>query len=95
MGAGGACYSVITRCELFAGSGDEEDLVRELLAPLRELLIERRVAELAGSLRRATGVHVPDALIAATALTFNLAIVTRNLRDFEPIPNLEVRAPEP
>ena len=90
VGRDGASYSVVTRCELFAGSEDEEGPVRELLAPLQELPVGREVAELAGQLRRDIGIHVPDALIAATALRLGLTVVTRNLRHFESVPHLRV-----
>jgi len=86
-------YSVITRCELFAGPDDQGEQVRLLLAPFREIPVDRTLAELAGQLRRSTGVLVPDALIAATALSRRITLVTRNLRDFEPIPKLRVREP--
>lgn len=86
-------YSVVTRCELFAGVAEEQDRVRALLAPFRELGVDRDVAELAGRLRRNTGVRTPDALIAATALVNRLLLVTRNRRDYEPVPRLRLRTP--
>lgn len=61
-------YSVVTRAELFAGRGSEETRVNLLLAPFRELTIDRSVAERAGRLRRASAIRLPDALIAATAI---------------------------
>lgn len=86
-------YSVITRCELFAGRATEEHWVATLLAPLRELAVDRPVAELAGRLRRDVGVATPDALVAATALLHDLALATRNRRHFEPVPRLRLRDP--
>lgn len=85
-------YSVVTRCELFAGRATEEGHVRRLLAPFRELPVDRGIAELAGRLRRETGVRTPDALIAATALLHGLVLMTRNRRDFERIPRLSLGA---
>ncbi len=86
-------YSVITRCELFAGPVEQEGAVRNLLAAFRELDVDGATAELAGRLRRTTGIRTPDALIAATALAADLALVTRNIRDFESVPDLILRAP--
>lgn len=86
-------YSVITRCELFAGRGAEEDRVRELLALMREIPVERAVAERAGRLRRELAIRTPDALIAASALEAGLALLTRNRRDFACVPGLAM--PEP
>lgn len=84
-------YSVITRAELFAGSS-ATDAVRTMLAPFRELLVSQAVAERAGRVRRETGVRLPDALIAATALEHGLGVVTRNRRDFQPIRGIRLRS---
>jgi toxin FitB len=83
-------YSVITRAELFAGSSATEAIVR-LLAPFREIDVDRDIAERAGRIRRETGVRLPDALIAATALERELGLATRNERDFTPVRGIRVR----
>jgi predicted nucleic acid-binding protein len=89
-------YSVITRAELFAGGAEQETRVERLLAPFRELEVDRETAEQAGRLRREHDILLPDALIAATALLHELVLVTRNTRDFSAIPALELREqPEP
>ena len=62
-------YSTVTRAELFAVREADEPRVTELLAPFREIAVDRGVAEAAGRLRRGIGLRMPDALIAATALT--------------------------
>ncbi len=87
-------YSVVTRCELFAGSAGEEKHLRLLLHPFDELPVDRPVAELAGQLRRSSHVRTPDALIAATALRHGLRLLTRNACDFEAVPGLTVVAPD-
>ena len=86
-------YSVVTRAELFSGEGAEEDPIRRILSPFRELGVDRVIAERAGQLRRKSGLATPDALIAATALEHGLDLVTRNARDFKGIPGLQVRDP--
>jgi len=83
-------YSVVTRAELFAGSTATE-LTSRLLSPFREIAVDRALAERAGRVRRETGVRLPDALIAATALEHGLALVTRNERDFAPVRGLRIR----
>jgi hypothetical protein len=83
-------YSVITRAELFAGSA-ASDIVSMLLGPLRELPVDRGIAERAGRIRRETGVRLPDALIAATALEHHLQLATRNRYDFERVRGLRIR----
>jgi predicted nucleic acid-binding protein len=87
-------YSVVTRCELFAGAAADEDRIRLLLAPFLELPVDRSVAELAGRVRRETRIRTPDALIAATALLHRLTLVTRNARDFGRVRHLRTRVPK-
>lgn len=86
-------YSVVTRCELFAGRSTQEEVAETLLSPYRELDVGRAIAGRAGRIRRETGLHVPDALIAATALEHDLELVTRNVRDFRKVEGLRVRVP--
>lgn len=84
-------YSVVTRAELFAGSS-ASGVISQLLGALREVPVDRAVAERAGRLRRDTGVRLPDALIAATALEHKLHVATRNTRDFTRVPGLRLRS---
>ena len=84
--------SVITRCELFAGR-DESPLLHRFLAPMIEFPVDGAIAELAGKTRRETGIATPDALIAATALTHRLALMTRNRRHFERVDALRIVTP--
>jgi predicted nucleic acid-binding protein len=83
-------YSVITRAELFAGN-TASNLVSTLLAPFREIPVDRAVAERAGRIRRESGIRLPDALIAATAIEHRLGLATRNRSDFEPVRSLRLR----
>jgi predicted nucleic acid-binding protein len=83
-------YSVITRAELFAGSTGN-DLAARLLAPFREIPVDRSIAERAGRIRRKSGLRMPDALIAATALEGNLGLATRNKKHFEQVRGLRMR----
>ena len=84
-------YSVITRAELFAGT-TASDVVQRLLAPFREMPVDREVAERAGRIRRESSLRLPDALVAATAIVHGLALVTRNRRDFDRVRGLRLRA---
>ena len=81
-------YSAVTRCELFAGPADQEDVVAQLLSPFAEVDVDGMVAERAGRIRRGSGLLTPDALIAATALVHRLGLVTRNRRHFERVRGL-------
>ena len=84
--------SVITRCELLAGTSASAAITR-MLEPFRELVIDRQTAERAGRIRRETGTRTPDALIAASALVHRLTLVTRNRRHFDPVRGLRIRDP--
>lgn len=85
--------SAVTRAELFSGRGGEERRIRRLLEAMVDIPVDTAIAERAGRLRRGTARRLPDALIAATALEHRLTLVTRNVRDFEGIRALRVRAP--
>jgi predicted nucleic acid-binding protein len=83
-------YSVITRAELFAGN-TASNLVTTLLAPFREIPVDRTVAERAGRIRRESDIRLPDALIAASAIEHRLSLATRNRSDFAPVRSLRLR----
>lgn len=83
-------YSVITRAELFAGATGT-DLATRVLAPFREIPVDRPIAERAGRIRRESGLRLPDALIAATALERRFGLATRNRNDFEQVRGLRIR----
>ena len=84
-------YSVVTRAELVAGN-TATDLTVRLLAPFREITVDRAVAERGGRIAREFGVRLPDALIAATAIEHGLAVVTGNRKHFESIRGIRLRA---
>ncbi len=85
-------FSVITRCELFAGH-DRKEYLRELLAPMHEIPLDASIAERGGALKRTAQLQTPDALIAATALEHELALMTRNRRHFDRVPGLTLCEP--
>lgn len=84
-------YSAIARAELFAGLHADEATIRLLLAPFTEIPVDRAIAERAGRIRRESGVRLPDALVAATALEKGLALCTRNRRDYDRVRGLRIR----
>ena len=85
-------YSVITRAELFAGN-TATALASQLLAPFREVAVDRDIAERAGRVARESGLRLPDALIAATALEKGLQLSTRNVSDFDKVRGLRIKPP--
>ncbi len=62
------------------------------IGPLREVAVDRSIAERAGRVRRETGIRLPDALIAATAIERKLVVASRNARDFSRARGLRVRS---
>jgi toxin FitB len=86
--------SVVTRCELFAGRNADGPALRRTLNVLREVSVTRAIAETAGGIRRTTGIPVPDALIAATALEHEFALMTRNRRHFDRVRGLTLCSPQ-
>jgi predicted nucleic acid-binding protein len=87
----GLCYSLVTRAELFAGRDPRVDL-RALLRLGAELPLDGAIAERGGEIRRDHRLALPDALIAATALEHGLALLTRNVRHFQPVAGLTLAA---
>ena len=93
--------SVHVACELYAGAelADDPEIEHErvdsLLKVLHVVQTGDRFAPLYGALlaelrRRGEAVSTMDLLIAATARTHDAAVVTRNARDFERVPGLDV-----
>lgn len=85
------CTIRSSRAELVAGTS-ASDLINQLLDPFRELVVDRAVAERAGRIRRESGVRLPDALIAATAVEHGMSLATRNRRDFEGVRGRRLRS---
>lgn len=92
--------SVLTITELYAAerlSEDGEHIVDSLILPFLAIDVESDISMQAGRLvrrwRRSHGIGVIDALIAATALTEEVPIVTLNTKHFKFIPGLVVLNP--
>jgi predicted nucleic acid-binding protein len=88
--------SVITRLEIFAGMHEEERYgTQKFLARFLMYDLERAVAETAGDLiaryrQQGQAIGVPDAIIAATALRYQLPLLTFNTQDFAFISGLRL-----
>ena len=88
-----AGFSAITRLETlgFRGlSSEGEARLRELLAEFNEVAISPEIIDEAIRLRKAIRIDTPDAIIAATALVCQAALVTRNTVDFDQTPGLKL-----
>ncbi len=51
---------------------------------------DRPIARIAARLRGAIRIKFPDAAIAASALYLHVPLVTRNVKDFKSVPDLEI-----
>lgn len=85
--------SVITEAELFQLAGMakmEESSIEKFLAITRCLSIDSAIARRAALLAKTRNAALPDLLIAATAIEWNMPLLTRNVKDFKKLPGLEL-----
>lgn len=86
--------SAITEIELFGFPNlttKEENLIQELFQTLAVIPVDSRIARIAGTLRRGYGLKLPDSAIAATALFTGSILLSRNMKDFQRVPNLSLK----
>ncbi len=91
-----ACVSIISRIEALGFhkiTPDEIDSITTTLGELPELAIDGKIAARAITLRQQKSMSLGDSLIAATALTYNIPLCTRNKDDFKHITGLEIINP--
>jgi predicted nucleic acid-binding protein len=87
--------SVISRSEIWAGAREAEHRqIEDLFLSLTTYAIDGAVADLAGTFlrhyrARGKSLELADALIAATAVSYGLALVTYNASHF-PMPELKL-----
>ena len=84
----------VVETEVLAFSGwtgnQYAEVVQMLTESFTSVSFDRAIAHIAADIRRATKLKFPDAAIAATALFTNTPVLTRNVRDFERVPGLDV-----
>lgn len=97
---GRLAITTITRLEVHAGMApDERYATQKLLSRFITMPMDRDIADRAGDLIRDSRnkgiiIAVPDAVIAATAITHSLTLVTLNINHFIGLPGLSL-APLP
>jgi predicted nucleic acid-binding protein len=86
--------STVTEVELFSFptlSAEEAQLIEEnVLQTVALMPLDSQIARIAGRIRAAYKLKLPDSVIAATALFTGTTLLTRNHRDFTKIPTLRV-----
>ena len=87
--------SVITQIELLCWKTTKsvEQKVQNLITDSTVLLITPDVITHCVRIRRDKKIKMPDAIIAATALAYNLVLVTHNIKDFAGVQRLGVINP--
>ncbi len=87
--------SVITKIELLGYNSTREyyELVSDFIEDSMIYSLSDEIVDLSISLRKKYKMKVPDAIIAATAISLNYILVTRNVKDFSNIKSLKVINP--
>ena len=88
--------SIVTKIETlgYAFKSVEEQAIMETfingstILHLNDEIVDKTIA-----LRKSKKMKLPDAIIAATALVYNLVVILRNTADFKNIPGLQVINP--
>ena len=94
-----AAIAGVSRIEVlgFPGFGnlseDRRSRLHEIVASMMELEMDERVIQGAIALRQQKKMSLADAIIAATALAYDMALVTRNVDDFKHIAGLRLINP--
>jgi predicted nucleic acid-binding protein len=90
------CISIITKMELIQGTKNKKEvnsLVKNLNS-FNTFYLTEDISRLAFSLikdfSRSNFLQIPDALIAATAITFDIRLYTFNKKDFQYIPGINL-----
>jgi len=89
--------SVITHIELFSSDKISEFELAQINLFVKTAiifdLIDTNIVQLAINIRKTNKTKTTDAIIAATALAYNLTLITRNSKDFSGIGNLSLFDP--
>ena len=87
--------SIVTKIELLGFNTAQEHslLLAGFVSDASVLALTDEVADICIALRRAHKIKLPDAIIAATAIAYDMSLLTRNVSDFKGIKDLEVINP--
>lgn len=85
--------SSISEAELFSFKNltvEEQIRIEYTLRTVVPVPLDSRLARVAAYIRRSYALKLADSIIAATAMTTNSALITRNIRDFKNISGLRL-----
>ncbi len=90
-------FSAISEAELLSGRSCSDpknaERIMHLLAQFEKIPVDNPMVQLAGMIRRAHDIALPDAMIAASAISTDATLVTRNIKDYRSIEGLELKKP--
>jgi predicted nucleic acid-binding protein len=92
----GLAVSTITLMELFNGAFNQNEIriIKKTFADYKLIEIDNKISILARNLiesyAKSHNLQIPDALIAATAITAKVSLFTLNTADFAFIPHLQL-----
>jgi predicted nucleic acid-binding protein len=88
--------SAITEIELLCWKTDTEKDLQVLHSFINDTTVielEQTIKLKTAELRKAHKIKLPDAIICATAIVYNLTLITRNTSDFKNIDNVKLINP--
>lgn len=86
-------FSAITEIELLCWkTPNENDLkaITQFIENSMVIELEREIKLQTVEIRKLHNIKIPVAIIAATALVYNLTLLTRNIQDFKSIDSLKI-----
>jgi predicted nucleic acid-binding protein len=93
----GYYISVINKIELLGFhylSESENEKFSDFIKNSETIGLDEIVVDKTIEIRRSSKIKLPDAIIAATALVYDLTLLTRNIKDFQKIPGLKFLNPQ-
>lgn len=88
--------STITKIEVLGWKkleGEEKEKLESFVSNANVFYINQEIEQKTIELKRIHNIAVPDAIIGATALVYEMTLVTRNETDFKKIEGLEIYNP--
>lgn len=90
-------FSAITEAELLSGKScsysKEREKLLHFISQFEKIPVDNPLVQIAAEIRREYNTSIADAIIAASAITKDAILITRNLKDFEKIKNLKFKKP--
>lgn len=88
--------SAMTEIELLCWKNlteQQTEVINKFIAGSTVIDLEKSIKSRTVEIRKHYKIKLPDAIIAASALVYDLTLLTRNLKDFKDVENLKVFNP--